>query len=585
MSNTNRDYAIVYDVKNGSLVSSRPLIFYITDKNTSNIFVKLVTRVSIGDGVDQYTDLEPASNFVLTMRVIKPNNEVKNLEATQLESESIFQFDLTEDFKDIPGEYICELIVSTIVSLRQELTTSEPFKYEVKRSILSNVGEIIETEDTTVEKLLNDLNAIKIELSSHIKDITNKSDIYLQDFGVVGDGVTDDTQSLQSAINYCVANNKVLKSKTIKILVSSTININGKLNADFGHSTITTNTNLKDLIVVSALAPAETGTIKNLILDGNNKVNTVLNHRIGLKGSYEDVQIYNGLVRGLYVYSSHETFFTNIRFENCLLGIECESTDVHFFNIALRFCHTSIKNTGASNNYTNVHGWINSDFEGSVFADVHKPCFFTDCYPDTYQIAYKINGYVSVTINGGRGIYNKALWNENMAGKPAYVFYYDEATHSNSTYACNLYFNGVPNNENFKFSNIPSNELKLNATKLGKFFNFNDVPTGITATYTLNTNWSTEVANIIKKDRRVNVELVANYQYSITANTFYSILKFTDLDFVPTKSYFGMCIVKDQEGNIVTYGEVQVSYDKSIKIRVKDTTTNGRYIINMSYDV
>ena len=40
-----------------------------------------------------------------------------------------------------------------------------------------------------------------------------------------------------------------------------------------------------------------------------------------------------------------------------------------------------------------------------------------------------------------------------------------------------------------------------------------------------------------------------------------------------------------QEGNIVTYGEVQVSYDKSIKIRVKDTTTNGRYVINMSYDV
>lgn len=175
MSNANRDYAIVYDVKNSSLVLSRPLNFYITDKNTSNIFVKLVTKVSVGNGIDQYTDIENASNYVLTMRVIKPNNEVKSLEATQHEPENIFQFDLTEDFKDMPGKYICELTISTIVSGRQELITSDPFNYEVKRSILSNVGEIIETEDVTVEKLLNDLETTKAEISSQIKDIAEKT--------------------------------------------------------------------------------------------------------------------------------------------------------------------------------------------------------------------------------------------------------------------------------------------------------------------------------------------------------------------------------------------------------------------------
>ena len=60
MSNANRDYVIVYDVKNSSLVLSRPFVFYITDKNTSNIFVKLVTKTNIGGGVDQYTDIEDA---------------------------------------------------------------------------------------------------------------------------------------------------------------------------------------------------------------------------------------------------------------------------------------------------------------------------------------------------------------------------------------------------------------------------------------------------------------------------------------------------------------------------------------------
>ena len=116
MSNANRDYAIVYDVKNSLLALSRPLVFYITDKNTSNIFVRLVIKISIGDGIDQYTDIENATNYALTMRVIKPNNEIKSIQATQHEPESIFQFDLTEDFKDMPGKYICELTISTIVN-------------------------------------------------------------------------------------------------------------------------------------------------------------------------------------------------------------------------------------------------------------------------------------------------------------------------------------------------------------------------------------------------------------------------------------------------------------------------------------
>ena len=174
MSNTNRDYAIVYDVKNSTLVLSRPLVFYITDKNTSNIFARLVTKTNIGDGVDQYTDIENASNYIVLMRTIKPNDEVINIKATQREPGSIFEFDLTEDFKDIPGTYICELMISTIVNGRQELITSDLFTYEVKRSILSKINQIIEHEDTTVEKLLNDLDATKAELSSRIKDIENE---------------------------------------------------------------------------------------------------------------------------------------------------------------------------------------------------------------------------------------------------------------------------------------------------------------------------------------------------------------------------------------------------------------------------
>ena len=143
MSNTNRDYTIIYDIKNSTLILSRPLVFYITDKNTSNIFVRLTTKTNIGGGVDQYTDIENASNYILILRVIKPNDEVMNIRAIQRKPESIFEFDLTEDFKNIPGTYICELMISTVVNGRQELLTSDSFTYEVKRSILSKIHEII----------------------------------------------------------------------------------------------------------------------------------------------------------------------------------------------------------------------------------------------------------------------------------------------------------------------------------------------------------------------------------------------------------------------------------------------------------
>ena len=281
MSNANRDYAIVYDVKNSSLVLSRPLNFYITDKNTSNIFVKLVTKVIAGNGIDQYTDIENASNYVLTMRVIKPNNEVKSLEATQHEPENIVQFDLTEDFKDIPGKYICELTISTIVSGRQELITSDPFNYEVKRSILSNVGEIIETEDTTVEKLLNNLDATKTELSSQIKEIENilqSKEFNILEFGGKADGAFDNADIIQNIINDNIDKKVTIILPLGEFFIGKTIQLksNTTIRGVGQHSTIL-KTKSDTMYPVFLFRPTAGETVENVELldfsiDATNKV-------------------------------------------------------------------------------------------------------------------------------------------------------------------------------------------------------------------------------------------------------------------------------------------------------------------------
>ena len=179
MNNTNRDFLVVCDVKNSTLIINRPIKFYITDKNTSNIFIRLVTQIEYDDNIKKYVDIEPANSYAVTMRIIKPNNEVKSVIASQLEEGAIYQVDLQDDCKDIPGMYKCELLMSTLVYDRQELNTSDAFTYRVERSILSNISEIVETVDTTVEDVLNQVYIARLEMLNR----TNAVDLQVKNIG------------------------------------------------------------------------------------------------------------------------------------------------------------------------------------------------------------------------------------------------------------------------------------------------------------------------------------------------------------------------------------------------------------------
>ena len=144
MKNINRDYLVTVNAKTSTL-SANAMSFYITDILTSNIFFQLIFNESGNALINSYAPNENTDNYRLTLRVVKPNNEPKELDVVLLDQgTNFFIADLTADFIDILGTYECELFIDTDVNGRAERSTTNSFTYVVKPSIFNNLDDIIE---------------------------------------------------------------------------------------------------------------------------------------------------------------------------------------------------------------------------------------------------------------------------------------------------------------------------------------------------------------------------------------------------------------------------------------------------------
>ena len=144
MKNINRDYIVTVNAKTSTL-SANAMSFYITDILTSNIFFQLIFNESGNALINSHAPNENTDNYRLTLRVVKPNNEPKELDVVLLDQgTNFFIADLTADFIDIIGTYECELFIDTEVNGRAERSTTNSFTYVVKPSIFNNLDDIIE---------------------------------------------------------------------------------------------------------------------------------------------------------------------------------------------------------------------------------------------------------------------------------------------------------------------------------------------------------------------------------------------------------------------------------------------------------
>ena len=164
LANLNRENLITVDMKNATISNTAGnMTFYITDKKTSNIFCKLAINESESNDFaedDDFIPIENALDYKITLRVVKPNHEPKELEFTLLnEKQAIFMVDLPDDYKDRAGTYKCELLIESNTEkesgavIEPEAVTTNSFTYTVNKSVFNDLDNII--DDGSDNPLIN----------------------------------------------------------------------------------------------------------------------------------------------------------------------------------------------------------------------------------------------------------------------------------------------------------------------------------------------------------------------------------------------------------------------------------------------
>ena len=144
MANINRDYLIVLDAKSSVITEADNLMYYIVDEHSPNLFVNLVVRDTTK--LNQYVEVHDPANYKLELHIVKPNNDIVNppLQGTLLSADdAIYSFVLPKEATDYIGSYKCELRVIYQETEETTITTSNKFKYRVKKSIYNNLDGIV----------------------------------------------------------------------------------------------------------------------------------------------------------------------------------------------------------------------------------------------------------------------------------------------------------------------------------------------------------------------------------------------------------------------------------------------------------
>ena len=181
MIDIDKDYLITVDLKNSSVKSDRTIVFYNTDLNICNIFIKLICT-------DE--DKTIPDDLIVELAVLKSeSNEFKTLNATLISEEDLlYEVDLTTDYFDIVGKYECEIRISETVDGEMKCLTSESFNYIVKPNITTKLNNEISNDKNLpiLEKLIKDVKELSLGIETNQVQMKTDEDLVGDNKTIVG---------------------------------------------------------------------------------------------------------------------------------------------------------------------------------------------------------------------------------------------------------------------------------------------------------------------------------------------------------------------------------------------------------------
>ena len=493
--------------------------------------------------------------------------------------------------------------------------------YQLLCKVVEYLNDVIKNQNITNDTVLGLYDAF-ITLKDYVDNyfnnldvqekINNKLDELVQDgtfeniikqyfeietpekYGAIGDGITDDTQAWQDAIDYCSTNHKTLFGRSGKTYLVDTLTINSDININGNFCTLKSNGNnvlnisytnlgsnfIKNINIIDVPAnkigiycnPARRYTLENITMNNISgtgiKVDTygggILVKNYKITGSTTDVQTV-----GLDVRGTSDGVYKDIIMIDMYVGLY----------------------TNGGNFFKNIHPWLAtaSIFNGSkAFVISGGQAMFENCYPDTYMYNYYISNNAYVNINQGRQFHNIYVVNNNTlenAGGNTYALYYDNQATSKNTFIHNSIFqNQIDNNVKYaNQSNLEKPLFNIDRTtqwigmKDGQGKKYVDLTFAKADSVTLNEEYSTFNNNICWYNLRFTIgQHEANTEFD---------LGYIDTNFLPPNIVKTIAYIGNGPFQIDGYALVRIQANGKMTAKLQSTSTNNgcQLVVNVSF--
>ena len=237
------------------------------------------------------------------------------------------------------------------------IVTYNNSSYTSRGPISASIGNPAENGEYWA--LTGNFNAQIAEVEKSVNNLKTKMrTVTIDQYGAVGDGITDDTAAFKSALAFCSANGNVLSSAGKRYVVNGPITITN-VNIDFGGGTLLINSPFavenKDELGLF---------IHNVKFDFSNSATAVLNCNTK-RCSYFHIGIENANKNGIILSGdgAYENYFNNLNIvftEGAAdsVGFATYVQDNYINDINIRGAHTAILiNNQGQNFISNIHAW------------------------------------------------------------------------------------------------------------------------------------------------------------------------------------------------------------------------------------